>query len=110
MPDNKAITTWLDREEAARAMQHLGEDDLLFLNAQIVERLKLLAQAQSTVQLARFKLGDRVSFPGSTGKTVHGTIIKLNKKSAGVQTNDGQQCNVAPTLLAPKPINSIRHF
>ena len=97
------MKTWLDRNEAACAIQHLSEDDLRFLNAQIVERLKLLAQAQSTVQLARFNLGDRVSFPGPAGNTIHGTIIKLNKKTAGIQTTDGQQWKVAPTLLALNP-------
>ena len=102
MTNSKAMNIWLDRDEALRAIQHLSEDDLRFLNAQIVERLKLLAQAQSTVQLARFNLGDRVSFPGPAGKTIHGTIIKLNKKTAGVQTNDGQQWNVAPSLLNPE--------
>lgn len=99
---NNAIKTWLDREEATKAIQSMSQDDLLFLNMQIVERLKLLAQAQSTVQLARFSLGDRVTFPGPTGQPIQATIIKLNKKTASVQTDTGQQWNVAPTLLTHK--------
>jgi hypothetical protein len=37
----------------------MGEEDLLFLNRMVVERLNLLAQARSTVQLAQFAEGDR---------------------------------------------------
>lgn len=103
MTSGKSVKTWLDRKEATKAIHNMSEDDLLFLNAQIVERLKLLAQAQSTVQLARFNLGDRVSFPGPAGTNIQGTIIKLNKKTAGVQTHDGQQWKVSPTLLTRGP-------
>ena len=64
-----------------------------------MERLKLIAQAQSTVELARFSVGDHISFQGPSRKTIRGTIIKLNKKTAGVQTDDGRQWKVSPSLL-----------
>jgi hypothetical protein len=50
-----------DRNTAAVAIRHLGEEDLHFLNRLIVERLKLIAQAQSTALTSRFNIGDRVN-------------------------------------------------
>lgn len=94
-----ALKTWLNRQEAVEAIRHLSEDDLLFLNAHIIERLKLIAQAQSTIEIARFSLGDRVKFTGHGGKTVAGIIIRLNKKTVGVQGEDGRQWKVSPSLL-----------
>lgn len=100
--DKQSIQTWLDRDLASQAIRQLGEDDLIFLNVQIVERLKLIAQAHSTVELARFNLGDRVQFTGPGGRAIHGIIIKLNKKTAGVQTADGRQWKVSPSLLSSR--------
>ncbi|MFK7789459.1 MAG: hypothetical protein AB8C95_08240 [Phycisphaeraceae bacterium] len=94
------MKTWLDRDEAVQAIRNLSEDDLIFLNTQIIERLKLIAQAQSTVELSRFSLGDQVSFQGPGGKKIQGTVIKLNKKTAGVQTPNGRQWKVSPSLLS----------
>jgi len=61
-PGNVKIT---DRVSAVEAIKQLGEDDLLFLNRLIVERLKLISQAKSTSQMAHFSIGDLVSFPAS---------------------------------------------
>jgi hypothetical protein len=55
-----ANQTILNRELFIQALRHMGEDDLLYLNRMVVERLNLLAQAKSTVQLAQFAEGDRV--------------------------------------------------
>ena len=35
----------------------MGEEELLYLNRMVVERLNLLAQARSTVELAQFAEG-----------------------------------------------------
>lgn len=48
----RSSQTVLDREMFVQALRHMGEEDLLFLNRMVVERLNLLAQARSTVQLA----------------------------------------------------------
>ena len=58
--------TVLDRELFVQALRHMGEQDLLFLNRMVIERLNLLAQATSTVQLAQFAEGDRVQLPPMT--------------------------------------------
>jgi hypothetical protein len=89
----------MNRTEAAEAIRRLDEGDLRFLNRLIVERLKLLHQARSTVMLAHFSVGDRVSFPASTGEQKTGVIVRLNKKTASIDTSDGQRWNVHPVYL-----------
>jgi hypothetical protein len=90
-----------NREGAAEAIRRMGEEDLLYLNRLIVERLQLIAQARSTALLSRFSVGDRVGFPTSSGERKTGIILKLNKKTAAIQTDDKQQWNVGPAFLRP---------
>ena len=51
--------------------------------------------------LARFSVGNRVSFQNTSGERKAGVIIRLNKKTASIATDDGQQWNVHPSLLTP---------
>ena len=89
----------VDRVSAAEAIKQLNEEDLLFLNRLIVERLKLIAQARATSQMAKFTKGDRVGFPGPEGRILEGTVIRLNKKTVSISTDDGYRWNVPPRLL-----------
>jgi hypothetical protein len=91
----------MDRAAAQEAVLRMTEEDLRFLNRLIVDRLKLLGQARSTVMLARFSVGDRVSFQATTGERKFGVVTRLNKKTAGVATDDGQHWNVHPGYLTP---------
>lgn len=91
--------TLLDRELFVQALRHMGQEDLLFLNRMVVERLTLLAQARSTVQLARFAQGDRVEFTTQDGIVKHGVVLRLNKKTASLRTDDAQNWKVSPALL-----------
>jgi hypothetical protein len=91
----------VDRAAAAETIRRMNEDDLRFLNRLIVERLKLMHQARSTAMLARFSVGDRVSFQSTSGERKVGVIIRLNKKTASIATDDGQQWNVHPGFLPP---------
>jgi hypothetical protein len=95
----------MERDALARAIQRLDVDDLRMLNQLIVERLKLLDQAHSTVMLAQFHLGDRVSFTPHGRERKTGIITRLNKKTATLITDDQQQWNVSPHLLQP-----VRHI
>ncbi len=67
--------TILDRELFTQALRHMGEEDLLYLNRMVVERLNLLDQAKSTVELAQFAEGDRVQFAGSDGSTKQSILL-----------------------------------
>jgi hypothetical protein len=91
--------TILDRELFTQALRHMGEEDLLYLNRMVVERLNLQAQAKSTVELAQFAEGDRVQFTASDGSVKYGIVLRLNKKTANVRTDEGQGWKVSPGLL-----------
>ena len=67
-----------DRIAVMDLIKRLGEDDLIFLNKLIFERLKLIAQAKSTHQMARFNIGDRVGFRTHDGKKIG--VMRFNKK------------------------------
>jgi hypothetical protein len=89
----------VDRVSAIEAIKRLNEDDLLFLNRLIVERLNLISQARSTNLMIHFTRGDRVGFHAPDGRTLEGIVLRLNKKTVSVATDDGHQWNVAPGLL-----------
>lgn len=91
--------TVLDRELFIQALRHMSEEDLRYLNRMVVERLNLLAQARSTVALAQFAEGDRVHFITSDGSVKQGFVVRLNKKTASLRTDDGQHWKVSPALL-----------
>ena len=90
-----------DRNTAAEAIRHLGEEDLRFLNRLIVERLKLTAQARSTALMSRFNIGDRVGFRAPSGEWKSGIVQRLNKKTVTILTNKGHLWNVSPGFLSP---------
>ncbi|MDR7151507.1 hypothetical protein J2W49_003483 [Hydrogenophaga palleronii] len=92
--------TILDRELFTEALRHMGEEDLLYLNRMVIERLNLLAQAKSTVELAQFAEGDRVHFTTNDGSVKRGIVLRLNKKTASVRTDEGQSWKVSPGLLS----------
>ena len=91
--------TIVDRPSAVEVIKKLNENDLIFLNRIIVERLKLISQAKSTCLMASFNIGDRVSFRGPDGENWSGVIIRLNKKTASIKLSDGHIWNVFPGLL-----------
>lgn len=96
---NNSNKTLLDRELLTEALRHMSEADLRYLNHMVVERLKLLTQARSTVQLAQFAQGDRISFTTRDGTELHGTIVRLNKKTVSLRADDGSLWKVSPGLL-----------
>lgn len=77
----------------------LGRNELIYLNRLVVERLKLIAQARSTVEMSKYNLGDKVTFQDTNGSIKRGRIIKLNKKTVSLITDDNERWNVAPGLL-----------
>jgi hypothetical protein len=80
-------------------IKDLGEEELVYLNRLIIERLKLISQEKSTRSLARFNLGETVRFPDHEGGVKTGRIVRLNKKTATILTTDGQRWKVSPGFL-----------
>ena len=78
----------------------LDEAELVELNRRIVARLRYLQEARTHHQMLSFNVGDRVRFhpPGHDPKT--GLIVKYNRKTVTVVTDDHHQWNVAPVFLS----------
>jgi hypothetical protein len=76
----------------------LSEDELLELNRRIVERLQLMRSAKSLTQLARFSVGMLVEFDTDGGRTVSGTVARLNRQTATIVAASGRW-RVSPSRL-----------
>jgi len=106
------------RTNVADLIRQMNEEELCFLHRLVVERLKLIHQARSTVMLANFSVGDRVSFSNTSGELQTGIITRLNKKSASILTDDRRRWTVHPvylkkaapehTIVEAKSANSVR--
>lgn len=80
-------------------IDRLTEAELIDLNHRVVERLRFIRQARAHVAMLRFRIGDRVTFEPDLRGQIHGSIVRYNKKSVSVVTDDGQRWTVAPGLL-----------
>jgi len=77
----------------------LTEKELIDLNHRIVERLKFIASMRAHAEMMEFSIGEKVCFsPPGHGDLV-GILVKYNKKTVTVLTEDGQKWNVSPYLL-----------
>lgn len=80
-------------------INQLTEAELIDLNHRIVERLRLLQQMRSHVEMLEFRIGERVEFQPDGRPLVMGIISRYNKKTVTVITDEGQRWNVAPQFL-----------
>jgi hypothetical protein len=83
-------------------ISRLSEAELIELNRRVVERLQLMRSAKNLTQLARFSVGMTVEFDAEDGRTITGTVARLNQKTATVITAAGRW-RVSPSLLRPAP-------
>jgi len=77
----------------------LSIEELVELNHEIMARIENLHQAASYRSMAKLKVGDRVSFTPTPGQPLQGTILRLNKKTVSICTDEKQYWKVSPTLL-----------
>jgi len=82
-------------------IDHLSADELVALNHRIVERLKMLESLQAHQSMMQFHPGARVSFESPQGGRLTGTLMKFNRKTVTVVTDNGQRWNISPHLLSP---------
>ena len=78
----------------------LTYEELVKLNHKIVERLKFLDSMHIHNEMMQFSPGDKVTFEPRNRERQTGTLVKFNKKTVTVLTDDGQHWNVAPHLLS----------
>jgi len=89
-------------------IDQLSEAELVDLNHRIVARLKFLREMRNHRQMLNFRVGDRVTFQPPGQEPLDGIILKHNRKTVTVLTDDHQQWNVAPVFLS-KVISSPDH-
>lgn len=91
-------------------IDNLTEQELNELHYKIVQRLRFLESMHHHQEMLRFNIGDKVSFNPPGRGCVMGTLVKYNKKSVTIITDDGQKWNVAPQLIAKiKPVNTYEN-
>jgi hypothetical protein len=90
-------------------IDQLSESELIDLNHRIVARLRMFAQLRAHSSMLEFKVGERVSFDAEDGCRIVGMLVRYNKKTVSLVTDDGHRWNVSPALLTravastPKP-------
>jgi high-affinity K+ transport system ATPase subunit B len=80
-------------------IDRLDETELLALNERIVERLHLLHQQKTDQALQQIKIGSAVMFEAPDGRTITGIVIRRNRKTVTIHTDDERHWNVSPTLV-----------
>ena len=84
-------------------IEALDYDELLALNRRVVERIRHLQTLQSQYLMFELHLGQRVSFDAGPehGGRLFATVVKRNRKTVGLVTDDGRQWRVSPHLVTP---------
>ena len=80
--------------------EKLTEDELLELNHRIVERLKYLEAMRDHKEMMEFNIGEQVTFEPPGSEKQIGMLVKYNRKTVTVVTEQGQRWNVSPFLLS----------
>ncbi|MBI3182154.1 MAG: hypothetical protein HYZ28_08410 [Myxococcales bacterium] len=81
-------------------LSQYSEDELIDLNRKIVERLRSLRQRRCLEEMARFDIGDTVSFMPEAGRVIVGRVARTNAKTITVISTNGQRWRVSPALLS----------
>lgn len=77
----------------------LTEAELIDLNHKIVERLRLLQQMRQHGAMLEFSIGERIVFDAPGRPETHGVLVKYNRKTVTIVSDEGQRWNVSPSLL-----------
>jgi hypothetical protein len=77
----------------------LTEKELIDLNHRVVERLKFLESMKVHAEMLEFSVGEKVCFSPPGHSEVVGILVKYNRKTVTVLTEEGQKWNVSPHLL-----------
>ena len=80
-------------------LDRLTESELIDLNHRIVARLQMFAQLRAHSSMLEFKVGQRVSVQAEHGPRITGILVRYNKKTVSLVTDDGHRWNVSPALL-----------
>jgi hypothetical protein len=81
------------------SLEELHYEELVTLNRAVVARIKQLNALKAQCELQRFRVGNQVQFISSEGDLIIGTIVRLNKKTVSLVTEEGAHWKVSPSLL-----------
>ncbi|NQT61228.1 MAG: hypothetical protein HQ557_19855 [Bacteroidetes bacterium] len=96
------MNTTIDKTTITRIedfIKTLSVNELVYMNKIVVERAKMLRQIETFEPMTNFVIGDRVQFRDTYGTVLTARVIKMNKKTISVITNDNHQWNVSPGAL-----------
>ena len=79
----------------------LSREELVELNDRVIERLKYLDTVHAQQAMMTLNIGSQVSFDSSRHGRVFGTVIKFNRKTVVVLTEDRVQWRIPPDILTP---------
>ncbi len=79
---------------------NLNLDELYALNDRVVERINHLEAIKARVDMMALNLGTRVTFDSKYGRQF-GTVVKFNRKTVVVISEEGRQWRISPNLLTP---------
>ena len=80
-------------------IDELSEKELIDLNNRIVERLKFLESMRAHAEMMEFSVGEKVGFHPRGREEAVGVLVKYNRKTVTVLTEEGQRWNVSPHLI-----------
>lgn len=81
-------------------IDQLSIEELMVLNHHVVERIKFLESMDAHISMMQFHPGARVSFDSPNNGRLSGTVMKFNRKTVTVVTDNGQRWNISPHLLS----------
>ncbi len=79
-------------------VEKMSLEELVDLNRRVVYRIQYLASVKTRAQLDWFDVGDRVTFQ-CDGRAVSGTVIRVNRKTLSIHTDDHHHWNIHPKFL-----------
>lgn len=79
----------------------LSREELVELNDRVIERLKYLDMVHAQQAMMTLNIGSQVSFDSPRHGRVFGTVIKFNRKTVVVLTEDRVQWRIPPDILTP---------
>lgn len=77
-----------DLNQLLNALNRLSHDELVYLNREVVERIRFLRQANTMIEMTKFRVGDKVEFDSDDHRHIVGVVIRVNQKSVSVQPDD----------------------
>lgn len=81
------------------SLDGLTEEELLELNRNVIERIRMIRHLRAQMAMVEFSIGERVCFENQYGHTLQGTVVRWNRKSVSVDTDCGHRWRVGPSLL-----------